>query len=312
VRTARIGGLDVSVVGLGCNNFGRALDEEATRRVVDAALDAGVTYFDTSDNYGEGRSELLLGRALGARRADVVIATKFGMPVPGEDHTGGARPEYVARAVERSLRQLDTDWIDLYQLHKPDPATPIEETLGALRDLVDAGKVRSVGCSNLDASLLGTALAAAAAGELPAFVSDQVEYSLLHRGPEHDGLEARCREAGVALLPFYPLANGLLTGKLRKGETPTGRLRMDRYQEYLSERNFAVVEELRDFAAGRGLTMVEVAIGWLLARPAVPAVTPGATRPEQVVANVAAAAWQPTPDDLAALDAITAGPASLG
>jgi len=306
MRTARIGALEVSVVGLGCNNFGRALDERGSAAVVHEALDAGVTHFDTSSNYGEGRSERYLASALGDRRKEVVITTKFGMPVAGVPDSGGARPEYIRRAVERSLHQLDTDYIDLYLLHHPDPSTPIDDTLAELNRLVDAGTVREIGCSNLDAGQLTEALESSRRNGGRAFIADQVEYSLLHRNPESDGLKSLSAEAEVALLPFYPLANGLLTGKLRRGEAPEGRLSMDRYQRFLSERNFAAVEQLRSFAQERGVSMVQVAIGWLLAMPAVPSVTPGATRPEHVVANVAAADWQPTNEDLSVLDSITA------
>lgn len=310
MRYARIGGLEISVVGLGCNNFGRALDQEATTVVVDAALDAGVTYFDTASNYGNGQSERFLGTALGSRRDEVVVATKFGVPVPGVDGSGGARPDYVRAAAERSLRELGTDRIDLYQLHTPDPDTPIAETLGAMAQLVEQGKVLEIGCSNLDAAQTAEALAAADAGSLPRFISNQIHYSLLHREPEENGLEEVAAREGLALLPFYPLASGLLTGKARKGETPQGRLQMDRYQHFLTAANFAIVEGLRAFAEEREVSMVTVAIGWLLARPTVPSVTPGATRPEQIASNVEAAAWRPGAADLVEIERIVAGAAS--
>lgn len=310
MRYARIGGLEISVVGLGCNNFGRALDQEATTVVVDAALDAGVTYFDTASNYGNGQSERFLGTALGSRRDEVVVATKFGVPVPGVDGSGGARPDYVRAAAERSLRELGTDRIDLYQLHTPDPDTPIAETLGAMAQLVEQGKVLEIGCSNLDAAQTAEALAAADAGSLPRFISNQIHYSLLHREPEENGLAEVAAREGLALLPFYPLASGLLTGKARKGETPQGRLQMDRYQHFLTAANFAIVEGLRAFAEEREVSMVTVAIGWLLARPTVPSVTPGATRPEQIASNVEAAAWRPGAADLVEIERIVAGAAS--
>lgn len=307
MRTARIGDLDVSVVGLGCNNFGRGLDQAATTHVVHAALEAGVTFFDAADSYGQGRAEAYLGAALGIRRPEVVIGTKFSNPVPGVPGSGGAHPAYVRRAVERSLRQLGTDYIDLYSLHRPDPSTPIEDTLAELGRLVDAGTVRRVGCSNTSADQLRSALAAATAGDLPRFFSNQVEYSLLHRVPERDGLTDLCAEQGVTLLPFYPLASGMLTGKAQRGRRPAGRLAMDLYQGFLSDANFDIVDRLRLFADRRGLTLLQVAIGWLLAQPWVASVTAGATSPDQVAANATASGWQPTGEDVAELDAITSG-----
>lgn len=308
MRTVHLAELEVSVVGLGCNNFGRALDQAGTQAVVDAALDAGINYFDTANNYGNGQSERMLGEALGRRRDDVVIATKFGVPVPGVEGSEGASPENVHRQCERSLRQLGTDRIDLYQLHKPDPATPIAETLGAMTELVDAGKVLDIGCSNLDAAQLGEALAASDDHTLPRFVSNQVHYSLVHREPEVSGLTDLAEGEGVALLPFYPLASGLLTGKARPDRPHEGRLAMDRYQHFLTDDNYELVDRLRGFADARGITMVTVAIGWLLAQPSVPSVTPGATSPEQVAANAAAASWLPTADDLAELERIVGRP----
>ena len=303
MRTARIGSLEVSVVGVGCNNFGRALDRDASAAVVHAALDQGVTYFDTARVYGEGLSESFLGAALGARRDEVIVGTKFGR-VPQHPDDDGADAAAIARAVETSLSELGTDYIDLYQLHFPDPDTPLVETLGALQGLVDEGKVREIGCSNFTVELLGEAQTAATEHGLGGFVSDQVHYSMLHRQPEVDGLGAFCVSRGVALLPYYPLANGLLTGKTRRGEQPQGRLGMQRYRRFLTDENFDVVERVGAFGLERGLSPVEVALGWLLTRPAVPAVTPGATRPEQVAANVGAADWRPTAHDLAILDRI--------
>ncbi|MDH3248538.1 MAG: aldo/keto reductase [Acidimicrobiia bacterium] len=307
MRYARIGSLEVSVIGLGCNNFGRALDLEGTKAVVDAALEAGVTFLDTSDNYGEGRSEAYLAAALGDRRDDVVIASKFGQSFPQVEGSGGARPEYIRRAIERSLRQLDTDRIDLYQLHWPDPETPIADTIGTMAELVDEGKVVEIGCCNLDAGQLAEAIAESESAGHPLFVSDQVEYSMLHREPERNGLADVCAANGVSLLPYYPLACGMLTGKVRRGSAPTGRLSMERYAHYLSDANFDVVERLGAFSAGRDLTMAQVAIGWLLAQPAVPAVTPGATSAAQVVENASAAHWVPTTDDLDVLE-VALGP----
>ncbi len=305
MRRVPLGVLEVSVIGLGCNNFGRALDQQGTNAVVDAALDAGVSFFDTSDNYGNAQSEIFLGRALGSRRAEVVIATKFGQALPGV-LAGGARPEYIREAITSSLRKLGTDYVDLYQLHWPDPETPIGDTLDTMWSLVDEGLVREVGCCNLDAAQLDEALACAAERGGRPFVSDQIEYSLLHRDPQTNGLTGLALDRGVSLLPYYPLTSGLLTGKAVKGEKPEGRLSMDRYQKFLTDRNYRIVDRLRGFAEERNLSMVQVALGWLVAQPEVPAVTPGATRPEQVAANVRAAEWIPTADDLVELDAITA------
>jgi aryl-alcohol dehydrogenase-like predicted oxidoreductase len=310
MRTARLGSLEVSVVGLGCNNFGRALDEVGARVVVDQALDSGINVFDTSDNYGDGQSESFLGAALGQRRDQVVIATKFGMPVSGVPGSGGAAPGYIRRAVERSLDELGTDYIDLYQLHKPDPKVPIGDTMEVMNALVNEGKVREVGCSNLDADQLsGSANAARTLGLRP-FLANQIQYSLLHRAPEHDGSTEVGERENVALLPYYPLASGMLTGKAQRGQPIEGRLQMERYQGFLTDTNFEVVEALRSFAFERDVTMVQVALGWLLAQRMVPFVTAGATKPEQVTTNAAAAAWSPSVADLAALDAITRRPGS--
>jgi aryl-alcohol dehydrogenase-like predicted oxidoreductase len=305
MRTARLGSLEVSVVGLGCNNFGRALDQVGARVVVDQALDSGINVFDTSDNYGDGQSESFLGAALGQRRDQVVIATKFGMPVSGVPGSGGAAPGYIRRAVERSLDQLGTDYIDLYQLHKPDPEVPIEDTMEVMNALVNEGKVREVGCSNLDADQLSESAKVARTLGLRPFLANQIQYSLLHRSPEHDGSIQVGERENVAVLPYYPLASGMLTGKAQRGQPVEGRLQMERYQGFLTDSNFEVVEALRGFAFERDITMVQVALGWLLAQRMVPFVTAGATKPEQVTANAAATAWSPSTADLAALDAIT-------
>ncbi len=303
MRYSQINSLTVSVIGLGCNNFGRALDPAGTRSVVDAAIDQGVNFFDTSDNYGEGRSESYLAAALGDRRDDVVIASKFGQSFAQVEGSGGARPDYIRTAIERSLRELDTDRIDLYQLHWSDPETPIADTIGTMAELVDEGKVVEIGCCNLDAAQLSEAIAFSESAGLPLFVSDQVQYSMIHRDPEHNGLADLCAAKGVSLLPYYPLACGMLTGKVERGSQPTGRLAMDRYAHYLTDENFGVVERLADFAADRGVTTAQVAIGWLLAQPAVPAITPGATSAAQVAENASAADWVPSSDDLAELEA---------
>jgi aryl-alcohol dehydrogenase-like predicted oxidoreductase len=304
MRRSSLGSLQVSVVGLGCNNFGRALDRSASAAVVATALEAGINVFDVADNYGEGKAESYLGAALGEHSDQVVITTKFGMPVPGVSE-GGARPDYLRSALERSLGQLGRDHIDLYLLHRPDPEVPVEDVLAELNRQVDAGKVREIGCSNFDSVQLGEAMAAPGPEGTRPFLANQVEYSLLHRHPETEGLADLCEREGVALLPFYPLASGLLTGKARPGQIPEGRLQMERYQRFLTAENYAIVESLREFSAERGVTMVQVAIGWLLAQATVPFVAAGATRPEQVVANAAAAEWQPSSDDLRLLDQLT-------
>ena len=305
MRTGRLGSLEVSVIGLGCNNFGRALDEPGSRMVVDAAFSAGMNVFDTSDNYGEGKSEAYLAAALGPRRSEVVIATKFGMPVPGVPGSGGARPAYIRKAVERSLSQLRTDYIDLYQLHRPDPGVPLEETLGEMDNLVEEGKVRELACSNFEAGQLLEAAGIARSRGLRPFLANQVQYSLLHRAPEEDGTVEACAGEGVALLPYYPLASGMLTGKAGRGRPLEGRLKMERYQAFLTDKNFDVVEALGAFASRRDATMVQVALGWLLAQPSVPFVTAGATKLSQVSANAAAADWTPSEADLAELDQLT-------
>ena len=298
--TRRIGSLSVSAVGLGCNNFGWHIDEAASREVVHAALDAGVTHFDTAELYGEGRSEEILGRALGARRDDVVIATKFG-------HGTDGRPETVRQSAEGSLRRLGTDRIDLYYLHKPDPATPIADTLGALAELVGEGKVREVACSNLSPGQLREAEDAATGAR---FVALQNEYSLLHREPESGTLEA-CRELGLAFVPYFPLKSGLLTGKYRRGDAapPGSRLagkegsRFERMGDsLLTPGNLETVERLAAVAEARDHTVLDLAFAYLLAHQPVASVIAGATKPSQVRANVEAAGWTLTDDDLAAVD----------
>ena len=304
METRRIGSLDVSTVGLGCNNFGRKLDEPATVAVVQTALDAGITFFDTADIYGDTKSELFLGRALRGRRDEVVIATKFGMAV--DDKRRGARAEYVRQAAEDSLRRLGTDCIDLYQLHQPDPTVPIAETLGAMNGLVQAGKVREIGCSNFSVEQIHEAEGVVKNGAAR-FASVQNEYSLLRREPE-EGVLPECERRGLAFLPFFPLASGLLSGKYRRGHpAPQGsRLAGGRYAADLNEQNLAIVESLIEFAAHRGHTLLELAISWLLMRPAVASVIAGATTPEQVRANAVAADWRLSPADLAEIDTLLA------
>ena len=302
METRRIGSLSVSVVGLGCNNFGERLDAERTAATVQAALDAGITFFDTADIYGGTRSEEFLGRALGRRREAVVVATKFGMEV--DERRRGAKPEYVRQAVEDSLRRLGTDRIDLYQLHQPDPATPIADTLGALDELVRAGKVREIGCSNFSASEIRAARKVARPGAAR-FVSVQNEYSLLHRKPERDVLD-ECRRAGLAFIPYFPLASGLLTGKYRHGQPPPqgSRLQSRFGTEPFTEENLLLVKALLSFATARGHTLVELAVSWLASRPTVASVIVGATSPEQVKTNATAAGWQFTDAEIVEIDAI--------
>ena len=303
METRRIGGLEVSVVGIGCNNFGARLDAEQTASMVDAALDAGINFFDTADIYGKTRSEEYLGRALGRRRGEIVLATKFGMKV--DDERQGARPEYVLRAAEDSLRRLGTDYIDLYQLHTPDPAVPIAETLGALDELVRAGKVREIGCSNVSAEQLRDAEDAAPGAR---FVSVQNEYSLFHRAPE-EGVLGECERKGVAFIPYFPLASGLLTGKYRRGEPmpPGTRLSEGRFSSFISDEKLETVERLIAFAEGRGRTLLELAFSWLLMRPAVASVIAGATKVKQVRSNASAAGWRLSADEMAEVDGILGG-----
>ncbi|WP_189113390.1 aldo/keto reductase [Pilimelia terevasa] len=313
MRYRRLGrsGLVVSVVGVGCNAFGAGLDQAGVTEVVHAALDAGITFFDTADLYGDppGRSEELLGAALRGHRDDVVIATKFGMNVGGlngaDRGARGARG-YVLRAVEGSLRRLGVEHLDLYQLHEPDQATPVEETLAALDDLVRAGKVRYVGHSNFAAwQVADAAWTARTRGSTP-FVSAQDHYNLLRRDVEAELIPA-CTHHGLGFLPYFPLASGLLTGKYQRYEAPPpgSRLGRPRYAARFAAAPWDVIEALEKFAAARDLSLLDVAIGWLAAQPAVTSVIAGATTPAQVRANVAAGAWIPTPADLRALDDIT-------
>jgi aryl-alcohol dehydrogenase-like predicted oxidoreductase len=303
-------GLVVSVVGLGTNNLGMKLDDEQSRAVVEAALDEGITLFDTSDSYGA--SEERLGRLLKGRRDDVILATKFGSDVRNRGNDNGAdwgargSRRYIRRAVEASLRRLRTDWIDLYQLHRPDPATPIEETLSALTDLVHEGKVRYLGSSNFTGWQAADAEWTARTSGLERFISAQNEYSLLKRDVEDDLVPA-LEQYGIGLLPFFPLASGLLTGKYRRGEpAPEGsRLQVWGRESVLTDEAFDVIEGLEAFAHARSVSLLDVAIGGLAAQPAVASVVAGATSSGQVAANVAAGSWQPSLEDLAELDELT-------
>jgi aryl-alcohol dehydrogenase-like predicted oxidoreductase len=308
METRTIGKLDASAVGLGCNNFGGRIDEAATGKVVNAALDAGITVFDTADIYGGTRSEEYLGRALGSRRDEAIVATKFGGPID-EERKGGASATYIARAVEDSLRRLGTDRIDLYQLHFPDPTTPFEETLAALDTLVRSGKVLEVGASNLSAEQIDETARISTEHGFARFVSVQNEYSLLRRGPEHFGVLDACARNGLAFIPYFPLASGVLTGKYRRNETPPAGTRLsampaERVADALSDKVFDRVETLEGFARDHGHTLLELAIAWLLARPTVASVIAGATKPEQVRANADAAAWTLSDDDVRTVDAL--------
>ncbi|BDP42611.1 oxidoreductase [Deinococcus aetherius] len=302
-------GLRVSAVGLGCNNFGGRLDQAATDAVVRRALDRGITLFDTADVYGNrGGSETMLGRALGSERANIVLASKFGLPMDDSGELQGARPAYVRQALEASLRRLGTDHLDLYQLHRPDPDTPIEDTLGALDELVREGLVGHVGVSNMDAPGVRAADEAARRLGLSRFTSCQDEYSLLVRDIEGE-LIPTMRELGLGLLPYFPLASGLLSGKYRAGQPLPEGARItgseNAQNRYLTERNWRVVEELRQFAEARGHTLLDLALSWLLASDVTGSVIAGATRPEQIDQNVAAAEWTLTPEDLAEVDRLT-------
>jgi aryl-alcohol dehydrogenase-like predicted oxidoreductase len=307
-RTLGTSDITVSALGIGCNAFGTRIDLEQTRAVVDAALEHGVTFFDTADAYGKGQSEELLGAALSGRRDQVVIATKFGMDMGGVNGDDGGRrgtAGYVRTAVEASLRRLGTDHIDLYQLHTPDPTTPLEETLGALTELVAEGKVRAIGSSNLQAWQAVDADWISRTRGLASFVTVQNEYSLYNRTAEVELVPA-CQHLGVVILPYFPLAYGLLTGKYQRDEAAPDGTRLALQSSRLETADWDRIEALQAFAQARGITLLELAIGGLAAQPAVSSVIAGVTRPEQVEANAAAAAWTPSADDLTELATIGA------
>jgi aryl-alcohol dehydrogenase-like predicted oxidoreductase len=301
METRRIGSLDVTVVGVGCNNFGPRLDAAATAKVVHAALDAGINFFDTAELYGDGKSEEYLGLALKGRRKDAIIASKFGHKAYG----GNAKPAYLRKAIEQSLKRLGVDCIDLYQLHTPDPDVPIADTLGVLDEIVRAGKAREIGCSNFSVAQLREAAKATPAGHAR-FVSVQNQYSLFHRDPEADVLP-ECERTGMAFLPYFPLAYGLLTGKYRKGQPiPRGTRIAEnaRYREIVTDENLDIVERLIAFAERRGHTLLDLAFAWLLAHKPVASVIAGATNETQVRANAAAGTWRLSASELAEVDAL--------
>jgi len=309
IRNLGRSGLRVSAIGLGCNNFGGRIDLEATRAVVHQALDLGITLFDTADVYGEhGGSETTMGQVLGDARKRIVLASKFGMDMDDSGEAQGGSRRWMMTAVEDSLRRLRTDWIDLYQFHRPDPRTPIEETLRALEDLVRQGKIRYFGCSNLPAWQVVEAQWTARQLGLNGFISCQDEYSLLVRTLDHDVVPAACAY-GMGLLPYFPLACGMLTGKYRRNAPMPAEARLTKTQRladrYLTDANWTKTERLIAFAEARGRTILELAFSWLLARQPVASVIAGATRPEQLQQNVAAGQWRLSNDDLAEIDRIT-------
>jgi aryl-alcohol dehydrogenase-like predicted oxidoreductase len=301
-RTLGHSGLEVSVVGLGCNNFGRRLELDGTRAVVDAALSAGVTFFDTADVYGRGRSEEQLGQLLQGRRESVVLATKFGYDMGDGKGPRGSR-DYIRQAVEASLRRLRTDVIDLYWYHTPDGVTPVGETLSALDELVRAGTVRAIGASNVSAAQIEEADRVAAEQGLTRFTAIQNEYSLLVRDVERHVLPA-CERLGLGFVPYFPLASGLLTGKYRRGEGAPPGTRLAGRSHVATDEQFDLLDGLERYADQRDVSLLQVAFGGLLARPVVSSVIAGATKPEQIRANAAAATWSPGRDDLSALEAV--------
>ncbi len=317
LRNLGSSGLRVSAVGLGCNNLGGRLDPSASRVVVQAALANGITLFDTADRYplnAPGRSEELLGDALGRKRAEVVIATKFGLPLDPAKLLSGASRRYIMSAVDASLRRLKTDWIDFYQVHVPDPLTPIEETICALDDLIAQGKVRYVGCSNFAAWQVSDAVWTAKSLKRTPFIAVQDEYSVLRRDVERELIPAMAAH-GLGFVPYFPLASGLLSGKYRGGARPAGtRLAtsQDLKNLFLADEYVEKAERLGDFAEERGHTLLELAFSWLLSRPAVASVIAGASNPEQIAQNVTAATWPLTADELAAIDEIAPPPKKAG
>ncbi len=300
-------GLEVSEVGLGCNNFGRRWGFERAKTIIGGALDHGVNFLDTADVYGESESETIIGKALHGIRHEVVVGTKFASPMGGGPNSSGGSRKYVTDALDASLRRLETDYIDLYQMHFPDRSTPIDETLRALDDMVTAGKVRYIGCSNFPAWEIVDAVWTSRTERLSQFVSAQPPYNILNRGIEAEILPA-CRRYGLGILPYYPLASGFLTGKYSLGDAPAEGTRLHYFpniaERHLTEEQFEVLGRLQDFAGQRGHSTLELAIAWLLANPQVSSVISGASTAEQVGQNVAAAEWRLTPADVEELDSI--------
>jgi aryl-alcohol dehydrogenase-like predicted oxidoreductase len=313
METRNLGGsgLRVSAVGLGCNNFGQRSDLETSRKIIHKAIDLGITLFDTADIYaGRGGSENVLGQVLGDRRKDIVLATKYAKPMADDGTKQGASRRYIMQAVENSLRRLKTDYIDLYQQHDYDDLTPIDETLRALDDLIRQGKVRYIGCSNFPAWRIAEAQFTARGINTHAFVSCQDEYSLIVRDNEKDLIPA-AKAYNLGVLPFFPLASGLLTGKYKRGEAAPADTRFAKapalLNRYMSEKNLDIVQKLEDFASAHGRTMLELALSWLAARPQVSSVIAGATRVEQIEQNVKAIDWKLTAEEMAEIDVITKG-----
>lgn len=306
-----LGELQVSVVGLGCNNFGMIIDADQTKAVVDAAIDAGINYFDTAEMYGNGLSEEYLGRALGPRRSEVLIATKWGHTANLAEGERGGDPAQIRSRLEASLKRLGTDHVDHYQFHRPDPDTPPEETLGCLAELKAEGKIREIGCTHFTAAELDQSAQAAAANDLHGYPSVQNHYSLLSRGPEEDGVFDACERLGMVFVPYFPLESGLLTGKYRAGEDRPEDSRLvkwgDRASAFIDDDKLAVVERLIAWCESRDRTLLELAISWHTSHPLVASVIAGATKPSQIEGNVAASGWQLTAEDRAEVDAVIAG-----
>jgi aryl-alcohol dehydrogenase-like predicted oxidoreductase len=311
MQTRPLGQLQVSVIGLGCNNFGMRLDAEQTKQVVDAAIDAGINYFDTAESYGGGRSEEYLGRALGGRRSEVLIATKWGHTVSLADGERGGDPVQIRSRLEASLTRLGTDYVDHFQLHRPDPLTPPEETLGCLAELRAEGKIREIGCTQFTAEQLAQAHSAAAALGVAPYASVQNHYSVLTRAPETDGVFETCERLGIAFVPFFPLESGLLTGKYRLGAPRPEGTRLanwgDRADAFIDDERLAIVERLIAWTADRGRTLLDLAISWHTSHPLVATVIAGATKPAQIEANVAASAWALSAAERAEVEAVIAG-----
>jgi aryl-alcohol dehydrogenase-like predicted oxidoreductase len=300
--------LNISTVGLGCNNFGmRLFDQEQVNTIVNTALDAGINFFDTADMYGNGMSEQMLGKALGSRRSEVIVGTKFGMKMDDDDNKQGASRRYILEAVEASLTRLGSDYIDLYQVHFPDPETPISETLETLNELVTAGKVRFIGNSNFTGDMVTEAEKAAEANGTVKFVSAQNHYNLITRGIEEDVTSA-ASAIGLGVIPYFPLASGFLTGKYQPGVAPPEDSRMTAWgmaDSTLTDENFSILGKLEAFAKKRNHTVLDLAMGWLLSHSYVPSVISGATKPNHVISNVEAASWQLNAEEMDEVNALT-------